>query len=252
MFQRTEGIVIRTIDYGETNKIVTLYTREFGKIGMVARGAKKPKSRLTAISQLFIYGNFLFQKGTGLGTLQQGEIINSFKEVRNDLFRASYASYIVELTDKLTEEKERNPFLFELLFQTLSFLNEEMDPEILTRIYEVKMLQVAGIAPQLNCCVSCGATEGNFSFSFTEGGFLCQTCKHSDAHVLEISSSTVKLLRLFYHLDMKRIGTISVREETKQELKNVLHTYYEQYSGLMLKSKRFLEQLEKLNWSSKS
>ena len=75
MLQKCEGIVLRTTDYGETNKIVTLYTREWGKIGVMARGAKKPKSRLSAITQPFTYGYFLLQKGSGLGNLQQGEII---------------------------------------------------------------------------------------------------------------------------------------------------------------------------------
>ncbi|PAM94754.1 DNA repair protein RecO, partial [Flavobacterium sp. IR1] len=91
MMQKVEAIVIRTNDYGESNKIVTLFTRESGKVGVMARGAKKPKSRLAAISQLFIHGLYLFQKSNGLGTLNQAEMIHSYKEVRNDLFLASYA-----------------------------------------------------------------------------------------------------------------------------------------------------------------
>ena len=86
MFQKVEGIVIRTTDYGETNKIVTIYSREFGKVSAMARGAKKPKSRLAAISQLMTHGHFLIQMGSGLGTLQQGEIISSMKEIREDIF----------------------------------------------------------------------------------------------------------------------------------------------------------------------
>ena len=79
MLQKCEGIVIRTTDYGETNKIVTLYTREWGKIGVMARGAKKPNSRLSAITQLFTYGYFLLQNGRGLGSMQQGEIITPLR-----------------------------------------------------------------------------------------------------------------------------------------------------------------------------
>ncbi|MFV8826689.1 DNA repair protein RecO [Alkalihalobacterium sp. APHAB7] len=248
MFQKVEGIVIRTSDYGESNKIVTLFTREMGKIGVMARGAKKPKSRLAAVSQLFIYGTFLVQKSSGLGTLQQGEIIQSYREVRNDLLRASYASYIVELTDKLTNDRERNPFLFELLMQTLHYIDEEVDPEILVRLYEVKMLFVAGIGPQLNNCASCGSVDGEFSFSIGEGGFLCHRCSAKDPYRLKISPGTIKLLRLFYHFDLNRLGNISVKKETKQELKQVLNSYYDEYSGLRLKSRSFLDQLEKMNW----
>ncbi|MGE0992705.1 DNA repair protein RecO, partial [Bacillus sp. GMa5/2] len=77
MFQKVEGIVIRTTDYGETNKIVTIFSRELGKISAMARGAKKPKSRLASVSQLMTHGHFLIQMGSGLGTLQQGEIIST-------------------------------------------------------------------------------------------------------------------------------------------------------------------------------
>ncbi|MGV3465922.1 MAG: DNA repair protein RecO, partial [Heyndrickxia sp.] len=82
MLQKCEGIVIRTHDYGESNKIINVYTREFGKLGIMARGAKKPNSRLSAVSQLFTYGYFLVQTGNGLGTLQQGEMISSMRSIR--------------------------------------------------------------------------------------------------------------------------------------------------------------------------
>ncbi len=248
MLQKVEGIIIRTSDYGETNKIITIFTRELGKIGVMARGAKKPKSRLSSISQLFIYGTFLYQKSSGLGTLQQGEIISTFRDVRNDLIRTSYASYIIELIDKLTEEKERNPYLFELLLQALQNINDEVDPEIITRIVEMKMLAVAGIKPELDRCANCKRQEGNFAFSIKEGGLLCEKCYNLDPHVIMISGATVKLLRLFFYFDLRRLGTISVKKETKEQLSQVISAYYEQYSGITLKSKRFLEQLDKMNY----
>ncbi|HYK71855.1 MAG TPA: DNA repair protein RecO, partial [Pseudoneobacillus sp.] len=152
MLQKCEGIVIRTTDYSETNKIVTLYTREWGKVGVMARGAKKPNSRLAAITQLFTYGYYLIQRGTGLGTLQQGEIISSMRTIREDIVLTAYGSYILELTDKCTDEKKPNPYLFELLSQTLNYMNEEHDLEILIHIYEMKMLNSLGLYPVLNKC----------------------------------------------------------------------------------------------------
>ncbi|WP_088102508.1 DNA repair protein RecO [Halalkalibacter urbisdiaboli] len=247
MLQRVEGIVIRTTDYGESNKIVTIYSKELGKVGVMARGSKKPKSRLTAISQLFIYGTFLYQKSTGLGTLNQGEIIDSFREVRNDLFRASYATYVVELTDKLTEERQRHPKIFEWLKNTLHYLNEGMDPDVLLRIFEMKMMSVAGISPQLDACISCGTTDLPVAFSIRHAGFLCNHCVHRDERALKISAHTARLLRLFYYIDLERLGQISLKQETKLELKSVISSYYDEYSGVTLKSKRFLEQLERMN-----
>jgi DNA repair protein RecO (recombination protein O) len=244
MLQKCEGIVIRTTDYGETNKVVTLYTREWGKIGVMARGAKKPNSRLSSITLLFTHGYFLIQKGTGLGSVQQGEIISSLRSIGEDIFLTAYASYIVELTDKCTEDKKPNPFHFELLFQTLNYLNEGYDPDVLMNIYEMKMLNVMGLYPILNQCSICGSTDGNFSFSIREGGFICHRCLARDPYHLKISPATVKLLRLFYYFDLSRLGSISVKEETKAELKQVISLYYDEYSGLYLKTKKFLSSID--------
>ncbi|MDP4162125.1 MAG: DNA repair protein RecO [Bacillota bacterium] len=245
MLQKCEGIVIRNTDYSETNKIVTLYTREWGKFGVMARGAKKPNSRLSAISQLFTHGYFLVQKGTGLGSLQQGEMISSMRSIREDIFLTAYASYIVELTDKSTEDRKPDPYLFELLYQTLHLMNEGYDLDIMMHIYEMKMLNVLGLHPVLNQCAVCGNTEGQFVFSVREGGLLCHRCLTHDPYHFKISASAVKLLRLFYFFDLSRLGNISVKEETKAELKKVITAYYEEYSGLHLKTKKFLNSMDK-------
>ena len=244
MLQKCEGIVIRTTDYGETNKIVTLYTREWGKVGIMARGAKKPNSRLSSITQLFTHGYFLVQRGSGLGSLQQGEINTSMRSIGEDIFLTAYASYIVELTDKCTEEKKPNPFHFELLYQTLNYMNEGYDPNILMNIYEMKMLNVMGLYPILNQCSVCGSTDGHFSFSIREGGFICHRCLDKDPYHFKISPASVNLLRLFYYFDLSRLGTISVKDETKEELKKVITAYYEEYSGLHLKTKKFLNSMD--------
>jgi DNA repair protein RecO (recombination protein O) len=244
MLQKYEGIVIRSTAYGETNKIVTIYTREHGKVGVMARGAKKPNSRLSAITQLFSYGYYLIQQGSGLGNMQQGESISSMRTIREDIILTAYASYVLELTDKCTDEKKPNPYLFELLLQTLTYMNEEYDSDILIHIFEMKMLNSLGLYPCLNKCAVCEQADGHFSFSIRENGFICHRCLEKDPYHLKISSSSVKLLRIFYYFDLSRLGDISVKEDTKKELKKVIDAYYEEYSGLHLKTKRFLSQME--------
>lgn len=246
MFQKCEGIVIRRTDYGETHKIITVYTREFGKIGAIARGASKPNSRLASVTQLFCYGYFVVSASKGLGSLQQGEMIDSMRFIREDLYATAYASYIIELLDRSVEDKKPNPYLFELVYQTLHYINEEYDPEILKFIFEMKMLPVNGIHPILNQCAVCGHTEGEFSFSLREAGFICHRCLEKDPHHLKISPATVKLLRIFYYFDLSRLGKISVKAETKKELQKVIDAYYDEYSGLRLKSKKFLKQLDSM------
>ncbi|WP_370222085.1 DNA repair protein RecO [Cytobacillus sp.] len=247
MLDKCEGIVIRTTNYSETNKIVTLYTREWGKVGVMARGAKKPNSRFAAVTQLFTYGNFLVQRGSGLGTLQQGDMISSMRSIKEDIFLTAYASYIVDLTDKSIEDRKPNPFLFELLHQTLNLINEGYDPEILTNIYEMKMLNALGLYPVLDQCSVCGSTDGHFAFSIRENGLICHRCLDKDPYHFKVSQATIKLLRLFYFFDLSRLGNISVKPETKAELKKIISAYYEEYSGLNLKTKKFLNQMAKFN-----
>lgn len=246
MLQKIEGIILRTNDYGESNKIITFFSRELGKFSAVARGAKKPNSRLASVSQPFTYGNFLCTIGSGLGTVHQGEIIHSLRQIKEDIFLTAYSSYIVELTDKSTEEKKKNPFLFEMVLQTLLYINEGYDPDIIKNIFEMKMLQVLGYRPILDQCVICGSKEGPFSFSVKEGGLICERCVHKDPYSIKISQPTARLLRLFYYFDLKRLGSINVKEQTKRELNQCISAYYDEYSGLYIKSKKFLEQMEKL------
>ncbi|MBM7097098.1 DNA repair protein RecO [Bacillus sp. H-16] len=246
MLQKAEGIIIRTNDYGETNKIITLFTREQGKLALMAKGAKRPKSRFASSAQLFIYGTFIFHQSKGVGTLNQADITESFRDVRTDLMLTAYGAYMAEMIDKLTEDRQRNPYLFELLFQLLTRMNEGEDSEVLIRMFETKMLQVAGIVPMLDACVNCGRQEGTFAFSIKEAGILCHACYDVDPYRLEAAPGVLKLLRLFHHLDVSRIGNIQVKPETKKQLKYILELYYDEYSGLRLKSKRFLSQMEKL------
>ncbi|MFB5662098.1 DNA repair protein RecO [Alteribacillus sp. HJP-4] len=249
MLEKAEGIVLRTIAYGESNVIVTLFTREAGKIAVMARGAKKPKNRLSSSAQPFVYGMFLYFKGTGMATLNQGDPIDAFRVLRTDLTKTAYASYMTELLDKLTNDRERNPFLFELLLQLFKRMNEDADPEVLTRIFETKMTKVAGIKPELDRCTNCRNLKGTFSFSVKEAGFLCHLCSEIDPYRFEADQKTIQLLRTFFYMDIMRLGKIKLSQSIKLQLKQILDSYYDEYSGLHLKSKRFIEQMEKWDLS---
>lgn len=246
MLQKCEGIVIRSINYGETNKIVTMYTRERGKLAFMARGAKKPNSRLSSITQPFTHGYFLVQTGSGLGTMQQGEIVSSLRSIREDLMKTAYAAYMAELIDKCTEEKQPDPYLFEFLQQSFHYLDEDYDPEILANIFEMKMLRLLGLHPVLDSCINCGSTEGKFALSIRENGLLCHRCFEVDPYLLPLSQPAIKLLRIFYFFDLNRLGKIDVKPQTKKELRVAISMYFDEYSGLYFKSRKFLEQLDNI------
>jgi DNA repair protein RecO (recombination protein O) len=244
MLIKAEGIVIRTTDYGETNKIVTLYTREQGKVGVMARGAKKPRSKLAASGQLLTYGQYLYTIGKGLGTLQQGDIENPFRYIKADIFKMAYATYIVDFVDKMPISDVRNPYLFEFVLQLLTYIDEGVHPQVLSLIFDVKMLPILGVEPQTSHCIQCQSTTGPFKFSISGGGILCLRCSASDPRAIPVSGTFLKLINLFKRMDVAHLGKIDLKQETINELNKVLSAYYDAYSGLNLKSKRFIQQLE--------
>lgn len=248
MLVKWEGIVIRSVDYGESSKVVTLFTREHGKIGVMARGAKKAKSRLAAVSQLFTHGYFMCKTGPGSGMpdLSQGEMIEAYRDLRQNLIHTAYAAYMAELLDRLTHEREPNPYLFQLLALTFRYLDEGKDAEILCRIFESKMLIVGGIRPQLHACAHCGSEREPYAISVTQGGLLCPNCQPSDPYAITVAAGTWKLLRLFQLFDLERLGDIDVKPATRSQLRHVLRSFFDEHLDLRLKSRSFLDQVEKL------
>ncbi|MEO4052249.1 DNA repair protein RecO [Solibacillus sp. CAU 1738] len=245
MLHKWEGIVLKARAYGESNKIVTLLTREAGKVAVMARGAKKPTSRLAGVTQPFMYGSYLVQRTSGMGTLQQGEHFNAMRTVQTDIMATAYASYIVELVDRLVEEGEPQPFAFEVLQQALTAIDEGYDPEAIALFVDWKMLPFTGVQPVLHGCTSCGAAEGEFAFSFSQGGFLCHRCFHHDAYIIRLSPTQLKLIRMFYMMPIDQVGKLDLKQQTKSFIKKIVTTIYEEQTGLRLKSRSFIEQLER-------
>lgn len=173
-------------------------------------------------------------------------MLESMRNIREDLFLTAHAAYIAELMDKGTDEKKPNPFLFELLLQSMRRLNEGTDPDIITNLIEVKMLGVMGLYPELDECVHCKSKDGTFHFSIRDNGFICHRCFAKDPYRIPLSPASARLLRLLFYFDLSRLGNVSVKRETKEELKRVIQLYYDEYSGIFLKSRRFMEQMDNM------
>lgn len=245
LLHKWEGIVLKARAYGESNKIVTLMTREAGKVSAMARGAKKPSSRLASVTQPFTYGVYVVQRHTGMGTLQQGEHLNSMRHIREDIVATAYASYVVELVDRLVEEGRPEPYAFDVLMQALQAIEEGYDPEAITLFVEWKLLPYTGVQPILHACAGCGAVDGEFAFSFKEGGFLCHRCFRLDPYLIRLSPKQLKLIRMFYKVPIDQVGKLELKKETKQFIKKIVTTIFEEQTGIRLKTRSFIEQLER-------
>jgi len=244
MLFTVEAVVIRSMDYGESNKIITLYTKQMGKISVMVRGAKKMKSRHSAITQLFVHGEFTFYKSGKMGNLNEGEILNAHHLLHSSIHKTTYAAYILEMIDRMLIEQEGSSYLFEQCLASLEAIEEGKCPQIVSHLFEMKMLSFAGYAPMLEYCVSCEKQCNQFKLSAELGGIVCEKCQHNDPTALTISDRTLKLLRVFQQLDLKRLGNIDVKDESKRELKLCMRKYMDTHVSNYWKSLSFLDQMD--------
>ncbi len=152
---RTEAVVLRHSDWGEADRLLWLFTREQGKIRVIAKGVRKLRSRKAGHLEPFIHTNLLLAYGREMWIVTQAETIAAFIPLREDLLRLGYASYVIELLDRFTYEEGENRPLFSLLVDTLSRLSSEPDPAFAVRYYELRLLDLVGFRPQLFNCVNC-------------------------------------------------------------------------------------------------
>ncbi|WP_156856812.1 DNA repair protein RecO [Oceanobacillus sp. AG] len=244
MLEKIEGIILKTIDYGETNKIITIFSKNIGKFTAMARGAKKPRSRMAAVTQPFIAGQFFVYINPGLSTIRQGEILESFRPLREDIEKTAYTAYLIELSEKLLDDKTPEPYLYDQLYRTMEWIAEHDEYDIPILMYELKIFQKGGFAPTLSHCSNCGNKEGPYAFSIGEGGLLCRRCLSLDDQAVQLTEIQVKLLQMFQAVGIEQVGEISVKLENRQLFRRLLDAYYDRFGGYFLKSRRFLNQLD--------
>lgn len=245
MLIKTEGIVIKLMDYGESNKIITLYTPRYGKISVMAKGAKKPKSRFHGVTQLLTYGEYVLFMGQQMGNLNHGEIEHHFVDIKKNIEKTAYAAYMAELIDRIQEAKEANPYLFKQFLSGLEQINSGKDEEMVAMMFEMKLLQTAGYRPHLHSCAICGNRENLNYFSIQHGGIICSLHQEQESYLLD--PGTVKVLKMFEQIDIQRLGNINVKSATRSQLKTIMKAFFDRHIGISLKSRHFIEQMKNLN-----
>ena len=227
MLITTEGFILKNKKYGETDSILTIFTRKAGKINAIAKGARRPKSNLLAGIQPFCYSEFVLYKGRNLYTVSQCDAKEIFYPLREDLKKLSYAAYLVELVAAVITEGQTNNRLFNLFGKTLYLLKKD-DVEINTivRAFEIKLMNYSGYKPQLSGCVHCNRKEASsWKFSSTEGGIICPLCLSIDPYAMKIGSTTIKLATYLLTRDMVEIQRLKISSYLNDELKKILKQY---------------------------
>lgn len=243
MIKKIEGIIVSEVDYKESSKIINVLTKEYGIIGLIARGTKQVKSKLSGVTSKLTYGYFhVNYRENGLSNLIEVDIINHFKNIRKNIDLMSYALYLLELAEKVYKH-DNDENIYEMLIASLEKIDEGYDYKVIANIFELKMLDFLGIRPVIDECVNCGHKLDIVTISSYRGGYLCKNCSQNEPIV---NIKTIKLLRMFYYVDISKISKIEVADNIKGELSRFIYDYYDRYSGLYLKSREFLENLEKL------
>lgn len=243
---KTEGIVVRTRNLGEADRIITLYTRERGKIEGVARGSRRARSRLMGATQLFTYGRYMMYSGRTLETVSQAEIKRSFAGLREDLVKMAHASYIAELLDLSLEPGEPSEDLFVLLHQTFVAIDEGLSPGVVLRWFELHLMELLGYQPELHQCVSCGQAVDEARFSIREGGLLCPRCLSKDGTAIPVGRSTVQWMKQLLLTPAERLGVLRPSLDDGRELEVVGRAYVDYRLPRPLKSLDFLSAIKDL------
>ncbi len=248
-FHQTPAVVIGSIDYGESDRIVTFFTSGFGKIRGIAKGAKRSKKRFPNRLEPFTYIKLSFfeKENSSLVRIESCDFINPWTKIREDLAKIAYASYLLELIREMAAERQKTPEVFELLIHFLSLIESEEISERLLRIFEIRLLSLLGYRPELECCALCKqkVREDSFSFSLRRGRIICPECREKEEGLLPLSAGTAQTLIKTLEMDLDKLSRLVFSQKALDESREILPKFISYQINKDLKSLKFLEEIEK-------
>ena len=251
---RVEAVVLRHSDYGEADRLLTLYTRQLGKTRVMAKGARKIASRKAGHIEPFTHVKLQLSRGRDMLILTQADTVEAYLPIRDDLILTSHAAYVLELLDRFTyEDESENSSIFRLLTETLSRLASISDSSsplsatwLVLRYYEMRLLDHLGFRPQLITCVNCGReikAEDQF-FSFSAGGVICPGCGKGLKHLHSISVEALKYLRHFQRSSYAEAARARTTLEVQQETETLMQGYFTYLLERELNTPGFLKKIK--------
>lgn len=240
------AVVLRHLEYGEADRILTLYTLERGKMSAIAKGVRKIKSHKAGHLMPFTQVALFLAKGRNLAVVSQAQAIQTFEALRADLVRTAYAAYVVELVDRFSYDDSDNRQLFNLLVDTLERLDQCAQPPTSVHYFEVHLMNLLGFRPELTQCVSCGEQVKPVDqyFSAHLGGALCPNCAGKDPLAWHISMSALKYLRFFQRSPWSKVRERVIPEAVEEEIKTLIERYLTYLLECSLKTPPFLEAIK--------
>ena len=240
------GILMYRKEYRERDLLVKFATQQVGKRMFFIRGARKRGFKMMADLLPFTYGGYVGDiRDKGLSYIKTAKETSQFMGISNDIVKNAYATYIMSLVDLAIADNELLGGWYNRLFQGLTRIDQGLDAAIIANIFEVQLLELFGVAPNLQNCVVCGGTIAPFDYSESLGGLLCRHHLSADPHRMHLDQRTIYYLRQFSRVNLANLNQVSVRPETKINLRAALDTIYADTVGVYPKSKRFIDQLDR-------
>ena len=244
---RTDAIILRRTDFGEADRLLTVFTPERGKLRLLAKGVRKTTSRKAGHVELFMLTDLLIAQGRTWDIISQAEIVEPYRDLREDLDKTGQAYYLAELMDRVTEEHDSNAPLFELLALTLARLSLSHDIFLALRYFELHLLSLTGFQPQLHFCLTCHEAlqpVENY-FHFADGGTLCPEHGQLRPNAEPISLPVLKVLRFLQTEPWEKVAKLQLTPATRQKVETLLNGYITFILERQLKSVDFLRKLRR-------
>ena len=248
---RTNAVVIRSMPYGESDRIVTFFTEDFGKVRGIAKGARRSRKRFQNALGLFSHLRLIFfeKEGVGLVRVEACDILNVFPGVREHLKKIVYGNYFLELVNEMAGEREAHPEAFQLLLSFLSDLEKAEPREERLRMFEIRALSLFGYRPNLRKCDLCkrgweGLKETpSVFFSLERGALVCEDCSRTSNNLVPLSLGTARLIERISQTELPKIQRLKFTPQALSESRALLPRFITYQLGKELKSLKALVML---------
>lgn len=246
--EKSLAIVLRVIEFSESSCVVTLFTRDFGKIAALAKGARRPKSAFESALDLLALVRivFLHKSSDALDLLTEAKLERRFRAATRELSRLYAGYYVAELLQQLTDLSDPHPDLFDAADRTLLALDGDGDVAGEVLKFEVVLLRLLGFLPALDACVVCGtpvAADGRVLFGQLAGGVLCRDCRVGQKQVVSLSGSAIATVQRLAEETEEKAETPRVETAVRGELRGLLNHYVTNLLGHPPRMQKYLGML---------
>ncbi len=223
---KVNGIVIAENNMGDFDKMLTILTPNLGKIGCSAKGSRRPKSLLLSGTQFLCFGEYMLFKSADTYRINSCETIEMFYNIRTDLDKLTYASYITKIINDVTTENQNSFNTLKLFLNTLYMISEtDKDLDFIISVFKMRILKILGFAPNITECVECKCKENLNYFSIRDNGTKCVACSRQDTSCIEMKEATKNAIYYIMKADSKKIFSFELAENCRKELELISNIY---------------------------